>query len=92
MFDLSLSQSQSGGVTRAQNENLLFELLRAGAIDPIVFLESTSAPFADKVLERMKTRQDQVAKEQAEQQQAAQQQAVEQQMAQQPVLTNQQMI
>lgn len=92
MFDLSLSQSQSGGVTRAQNENLLFELLKAGAIDPIVFLESTSAPFADKVLERMKTRQDQVAKEQAEQQQAAQQQAVEQQMAQQPVLTNQQMI
>jgi hypothetical protein len=82
MFDLSLSQSQSGGVTRMQNENLLFELLKSGAIDPIVYLESTSAPFADKLLERIKTRQEQLAKEQAEQHQAMQQQAIEQQAQQ----------
>ena len=81
MFDLSLSQSQSGGVTRMQNENLLFELLKSGAIDPIVYLESTSAPFADKLLERIKTRQEQVAKEQAEQQKEMQQQAAQQQLS-----------
>jgi hypothetical protein len=82
MFDLSLNQSQSGGVTRIQNENLLLELLKSGAIDPIVYLESTSAPFADKLLERIKTRKEQIIKEQAEQQQAMQQQEVSQQAQQ----------
>lgn len=86
MFDLALIQSASNGVTRAQNESLLLELLKSGAIDPQTYLESTSAPFSDKLLERMKARQEEQAK-QAEQQQIAQaQQAVQAQSspAQQP--------
>ena len=66
MFDLALVQSASNGVTRAQNESLLLELLKSGAIDPQTYLESTSAPFSDKLLERMKARQEeQMAQQQA---------------------------
>lgn len=89
MFDLSLNQSQSSGVTRMQNENLLLELLKSNAIDPITYLESTSAPFADKLLERLKTKQEEMAASQAEQQQALQQQALQQQALQQQGLPQQ---
>lgn len=75
-FDLSLVQSQSNGVTRAQNETLLLELLKSGAIDPITYLESSSAPFADKLLERIKARQEDMQRQQAEQQELMQQQAL----------------
>lgn len=67
MFDLSLTQSQSSGVTRMQNENLLLELLKSNAIDPITYLESTSAPFADKLLERIKSRQEDMQEQQMQQ-------------------------
>jgi hypothetical protein len=77
-FDLSLVQSQSNGVTRAQNETLLLELLKSGAIDPMTYLESSSAAFADKLLERMKARQEEAQKQQAEQQELMQQQALAQ--------------
>lgn len=78
-FDLTLIQSQSSGVTRAMNENMLFELFRAGAIDPISYLESTSSPFADKLLERIKQRKTEQAQAQ---QQAQEQQALSQEKAQ----------
>ncbi len=79
-FDLSLLQSQSGGVTRAQNESLLLELLKSGAIDPITYLETSNAPFADKILERVKARQEEMQQQQAAQQQAMAQQAMTQQV------------
>ena len=82
-FDLSLTQSQSGGVTRAQNEALLLELFKSGAIDSITYLESSSAPFADKLLERIKAKQEEAQKQQAEQQEMMQQQALAQQATQQ---------
>lgn len=81
-FDLSLVQSQSTGVTRAQNETLLLELLKSGAIDPMTYLESSSAAFADKLLERMKARQEELQKQQAQQQEMMQQQALAQQQVQ----------
>jgi hypothetical protein len=81
-FDLSLMQSQSGGVTRAQNEALLLDLLKSGAIDPITYLESSSAAFADKLLERIKAKQEEAQKLQAQQQEMMQQQALAQQQAQ----------
>lgn len=67
-FDLQLIQSTSSGITRALNEELLTQLLTQGAIDPISYLESTSAPFADKLLSKLKSRQ----AEQAQQAQQAQ--------------------
>jgi hypothetical protein len=74
-FDLSLIQSQSNGVTRAQNETLLLELLKSGAIDAKMYFESSSTPFADKMLERVKAREEEMQK----QQDMAQQQAIVQQ-------------
>lgn len=79
MFDLALLESTSNGVTRAQNEALLLELLKMQAIDPVTFLESSNTPFADKVLERIKSKQE----EQEEQQRQLQEQAAAQQLAQQ---------
>ena len=79
MFDLALLESTSSEVTRAQNETLLLELLKMQAIDPITFLESSNTPFADKVLERIKSKQE----EQEEQQRQLQEQAAAQQLAQQ---------
>lgn len=84
IFDLALVQSASNGITRAQNESLLLELLKSGAIDAQTYLESTSAPFADKLLERMKSRQEELQEQQLQQQQVLQQQ-VAQQPAQQQV-------
>ena len=62
-FDIALVENQAVGIFRAQNENLLISLLQAGMIDVETYLESSTAPFADKMLERIKQ------KEQAEAQQ-----------------------
>ena len=72
-FDLALIENQSQGVFRAQNENLLMMLLQNGAIDVETYLESSTSPFADKMLERIKQKQQEAAEAQAQQQaQAAQ--------------------
>ena len=90
MFDLALLQSSSNGVTRAQSETLLLELLKMQAIDPITFLETSNSPFADSILERVKARQE----EGEEQMQQLQEQAAVQQLAQQtnPQQINQQQV
>ena len=74
-FDVALVESSANGVVRAQNEQLLLNLLNGQYIDPITYLECSASPFADKVLERMKVKQ----QEQAEAQQMADQQALAQQ-------------
>ena len=88
MFDLALLQSQTSGVTRMQNETLLLELLKLQAIDPITYLESSSSAFADKLLERMKAKQEELAQQQAQlqEQMAVQQMAQQQAQVQQPQL------
>lgn len=74
MFDLSLVESQTQGIFRAQNENLLISLLDAGKIDLETYLEMSTTPFADKMLERLKSKQEEVAAAQAQGQAAALQQ------------------
>lgn len=69
-FDLSLVESQGNAVARAANETLLMELLKMGAIDAQLYLESSSAPYSDKLLERIKQRREELQ----QQQQALQQQ------------------
>lgn len=69
-FDLALIENQSQGVFRAQNENLLMMLLQNGAIDVETYLESSTSPFADKMLERIKQKQQEAAEAQAAQQPA----------------------
>lgn len=68
-FDLALIENQSQGVFRAQNENLLMMLLQNGAIDVETYLESSTSPFADKMLERIKQKQQEAAEAQNMQQQ-----------------------
>ena len=67
-FDLALIENQSQGVFRAQNEQLLMMLLQNGAIDVETYLESSTSPFADKMLERIKQKQQEAAEAQAQQQ------------------------
>lgn len=66
-FDLALVENQSQGVFRAQNEQLLMMLLQNGAIDVETYLESSTSPFADKMLERIKQKQQEAAEAQAQQ-------------------------
>ena len=54
-FDLALVQSQSTGAFRTNSENLLIRLLELGAIPRDIYLEESNAPFADRVLERIKS-------------------------------------
>lgn len=75
-FDLALVENQSTGIFRAQNENLLILLLQSGLIDVETYLESSTSPFADKMLERIKQKKENAAKEQEE---LAQQQAMAEQ-------------
>ena len=81
MFDLSLVESQTQGVFRAQNENLLISLLQSQMIDLETYLEMSTTPFADKMLERIKAKREEAAQQQAEQDAAAQQQALTQAQA-----------
>ena len=67
-FDLALIENQSQGVFRAQNEQLLMMLLQNGAIDVETYLESSTSPFADKMLERIKQKQQEAAEAQTQQQ------------------------
>ncbi len=66
-FDLALIESSSSGVARARNEYLLQNMLEKGVIDGITYLECTSASFADKVLERVKSHQEAMADVQQQQ-------------------------
>lgn len=60
-FDLSLIESQSTGVFRAKGEDALLFMLQNGIIDGQMYLENTTMPFADNMLEGLKRRQDEMA-------------------------------
>lgn len=60
-FDLALVENSSSGVMRARNEQVLQFLLQNGVIDGVTYLECSSSPFADKVLERYKSRQEELS-------------------------------
>ena len=67
-FDLSLVESPANMASRTANETLLMELLKMGAIDAELYLESSAAPYSDKLLERIKQRKEELL---AQQQQLA---------------------
>lgn len=67
-FDLSLAESTSSIAARTVNENILMELLKMGAIDANIYLESSSMPSSDKILERIKSRQHELQNQQAQMQ------------------------
>lgn len=71
-FDIALVESTSNGIARAQSEEFLQNLFSSGQIDIVTYLENSSMPFADKVLESIKSRQEE-QQEQEEQQDKLQQ-------------------
>ena len=85
-FDLSLVESQTTGIFRAQNEQTLLFLLQNGLISLKTYLACSSSFFADKMLEQIKAEEAEAA--QAQQEAAAQQEALAQQ--QQLAITQQQ--
>ena len=57
-FDLSLVESQSTGLYRQMAEDALLFMLQNGMIDGQMYLENTTLPFADNMLEALKRRQE----------------------------------
>ncbi len=55
-YDLVITQSMDAPVFRAQMDDMLYRLLEMGGIDLEMFLENTSLPFADKMLESIRAK------------------------------------
>lgn len=60
-LELKVAKGQDTPVYRQMIDDLLFKLLDLQQIDIQMFLENTSLPFADKLLETIKARQEQLA-------------------------------
>jgi hypothetical protein len=60
-MDLKVTRGQDTPVYRQMIDDLLFKLLDSQQIDIEMFLENTSLPFADKILESIKKRREQLA-------------------------------
>ena len=57
-FDIVIAKSANAPVFRQMIDDYLFQFLQGGLIDLNMFLENTSMPFADKLLEQIKQKQD----------------------------------
>jgi hypothetical protein len=66
-LELKVAKGQDTPVYRQMIDDLLFKLLDLQQIDIQMFLENTSLPFADKLLETIKSRQEQLAQGQVPQ-------------------------
>ena len=71
-FDLSLIESETQGVFRAQNEQTLQFLLQNGLISLKTYLSCSSSYFADRMLELIKAEEEENAEAVAQQQAALQ--------------------
>jgi hypothetical protein len=60
-LELKVTKGQDTPIYRQLIDDLLFKLLDLQQIDIQMFLENTSLPFADKLLETIKSRQEQLA-------------------------------
>ena len=76
-FDLSIEESQSTPAYRQLADQFLVQLFSAGQIDIKPMLENSSMPFADRLLQTIKDREEEAAKQAAEQQAAMQKQQVQ---------------
>lgn len=64
LCDVVLIKSPSSGITRAQSEDMLLTLYQKGDISADIYLQSTSAFGADKVLELLRAEQEKMAEAQ----------------------------
>lgn len=76
-FDLSIEESQNTPAYRQLADEFLKELFSVGQIDLKTLLENSSLPFADRLLQTIKVREEEAAKQAAEQQAAIQMQQLQ---------------
>lgn len=76
-FDLSIEESQSTPAYRQLADQFLLQLFSAGQIDIKTMLENSSMPFADRLLQTIKVREEEAAKQAAEQRAAMQMQQLQ---------------
>ncbi len=57
-FDITLTEGVDTVAYRMALENTLFEALKGGMIDLKMYLEASSAPYADRLLEMIKSREE----------------------------------
>lgn len=91
-FDITISEATSTPAYRMAAEDTLFQALQSGFIDFKSYLEASSAPFADKMLEvinRNETRNQEKQAEMQQQQAALQAQQAPQAAAGQPMVQQQ---
>ena len=70
-FDLSIIESTSSPVYRAMMNDFLMQIWQAGQIDLGMMLEAGSFPFADKLLQMVQAKEQEMQEAQAAQQQQA---------------------
>lgn len=64
-FDVTLSDIPSTPIYRSISDNMLFEVMKQGLIDLETYLENSSMPFADKILESIRRRKEEMRQGQA---------------------------
>lgn len=86
LVDVNIVEGSSSMMYRNSNEQLLMELLKSGGIDLEMYLQNSSVPFADKLLDAMKKKQQELQQQQEQMQAQGMQQnpLISQAMAQQP--------
>lgn len=67
-FDLKISEGKDTPVFRQIISDQLFQMLQANMIDLKMFLENSGMPYADKLLDQLKNREEQAAQQQQLQQ------------------------
>jgi hypothetical protein len=60
-FDVKVAESQDTPIFRNMMDDMLFKLLEGNMIDVKMFLENSNFPFAEKLLETIKQREEQMA-------------------------------
>ena len=60
-FDVKVAESQDTPIFRNMMDDMLFRLLEGNMIDVKMFLENSNFPFAEKLLETIKQREEQMA-------------------------------
>lgn len=71
--DVNIVEGSSSAMYRSVNEGILMELLKSGGIDIEMFLESSSMPFSDKLLDKIQQKKKELEEQQAQMQAQGQQ-------------------
>lgn len=71
--DVNIIEGSSSAMYRSVNEGILMDLMKLGGIDVEMFLESSSMPFSDKLLDKIRAKKKELEQQQAQMQAQGQQ-------------------